>query len=165
MRNTERISAQLSVLISEYMRHVGFWSRSSLYYEEKALGVQVDGLLLRGRPISVPESSVHVVSYMSDPFPVRATLSQGCPLSPVLFIMFMDRISRRSQVAEGVRPGDLRILSLRFADAVVFLASSNHYLRPTRSWSEPLFLRTGFWVRKGGSAHVPVSKVLQPQVE
>ena len=36
----------------------------------------------------------------------------------------MDRISRRSQGVEGVRFGDLRIMSLLFADDVVLLASS-----------------------------------------
>ncbi|TWW53113.1 R2 Retrovirus-related Pol polyprotein from type I retrotransposable element [Takifugu flavidus] len=49
---------------------------------------------------------------------------QGCPLSPILFITFMDRISRCSHGVEGVRFGDLRIGSLLFADDVVLLASS-----------------------------------------
>ncbi|KAG1932899.1 hypothetical protein F2P79_020886 [Pimephales promelas] len=48
----------------------------------------------------------------------------GCPLSPVLFIIFMDRISRRSQGPEGVRFGDYTISSLLFADDVVVLAPS-----------------------------------------
>uniref|UniRef100_A0A8C6WRQ5 Reverse transcriptase domain-containing protein n=1 Tax=Neogobius melanostomus TaxID=47308 RepID=A0A8C6WRQ5_9GOBI len=39
--------------------------------------------------------------FKSDLFPVRVGLRQGCPLSPVLFITFMDRISRRSQGPEG----------------------------------------------------------------
>uniref|UniRef100_A0A3B3RGR1 Immunoglobulin superfamily member 3 n=1 Tax=Paramormyrops kingsleyae TaxID=1676925 RepID=A0A3B3RGR1_9TELE len=39
----------------------------------------------------------------SDLFPVRVGLRQGCPLSPILFIVFMDRISRCSQGVEGVR--------------------------------------------------------------
>ncbi|KAI3370382.1 hypothetical protein L3Q82_024470, partial [Scortum barcoo] len=50
---------------------------------------------------------------------------QGCPLSLVLFIIFMDRISRRSQGPEGVRFGNHRISSLLFADDVVLLASSS----------------------------------------
>ncbi|KAI3377606.1 hypothetical protein L3Q82_008432 [Scortum barcoo] len=52
-----------------------------------------------------------------------------CPLSPVLFIIFMDRISRRSIMGEGVRFGDLRIPSLLFADDVVLLASSSSDLQ------------------------------------
>ncbi|KAK3508316.1 hypothetical protein QTP70_021492 [Hemibagrus guttatus] len=50
-------------------------------------------------------------------------LWEGCPLSLVLFIVFMDRISRCSQGLEGVRFGDHRISSLIFADDVL-LASS-----------------------------------------
>ncbi|KAK3547092.1 hypothetical protein QTP86_011400 [Hemibagrus guttatus] len=70
-------------------------------------------------------SLVHIASCKSDLFPVHVGLRQGCPLSPVLFIVFMDRISRRSQGLEGVRFGDHRISSLIFADDVVLLASSS----------------------------------------
>ncbi|KAK3548334.1 hypothetical protein QTP70_010189 [Hemibagrus guttatus] len=69
-------------------------------------------------------SLVHIASCKSDLFPVHVGLRQGCPLSPVLFIVFMDRISRCSQGLEGVRFGDHRISSLIFADDVVLLASS-----------------------------------------
>ncbi|KAK3516854.1 hypothetical protein QTP70_027075 [Hemibagrus guttatus] len=69
-------------------------------------------------------SLVCIASCKSDLFPVHVGLRQGCPLSPVLFIVFMDRISRRSQGLEGVRFGDHRISSLIFADDVVLLASS-----------------------------------------
>ena len=58
----------------------------------------------------------------SDVFPVRVGLRQGCAFSPILFILFMDRISRCSKGVEGVRFGDLRIVSLLFADDVVLLA-------------------------------------------
>ncbi|KAK3517140.1 hypothetical protein QTP86_003932 [Hemibagrus guttatus] len=69
-------------------------------------------------------SLVRIASCKSDLFPVHVGLRQGCPLSPVLFIVFMDRISRRSQGLEGVRFGDHRISLLIFADDVVLLASS-----------------------------------------
>ncbi|KAK3551056.1 hypothetical protein QTP70_011498 [Hemibagrus guttatus] len=69
-------------------------------------------------------SLVRIASCKSDLFPVLVGLRQGCPLSPVLFIVFMDRISRRSQGLEGVRFGDHRISSLIFADDDVLLASS-----------------------------------------
>ncbi|KAK3533936.1 hypothetical protein QTP70_034935, partial [Hemibagrus guttatus] len=69
-------------------------------------------------------SLVCIASCKSDLFPVHVGPRQGCPLSPVLFIVFMDRISRRSQGLEGFRFGDHRISSLIFADDVVLLASS-----------------------------------------
>jgi len=50
-------------------------------------------------------------------------------LSPNLFIIFMDRISRCSRGVEGVRFGDLSIASLLFADDVVLLASSGRDLQ------------------------------------
>ena len=45
-------------------------------------------------------------------------------MSPILFITFMDRISRHSQGVEGVQFGDLRIRSLLFADDMVLFTSS-----------------------------------------
>lgn len=71
----------------------------------------------------------------SDLFPVRVRLCQGCPLSPILFIIFMDSISRHSQGVEGVWFGDIRIWSLLYAYDVVLLASSG----PDRQLSLKLF--------------------------
>ncbi|TWW77456.1 Transposon TX1 uncharacterized 149 kDa protein ORF 2 [Takifugu flavidus] len=70
------------------------------------------------------QSLVRIAGSESNSFPVRVGLRQGCPLSPILFVTFMDRISRCSHGVEGVRCGDLRIGSLLFADDVVLLASS-----------------------------------------
>uniref|UniRef100_A0A8C6S4J5 Reverse transcriptase domain-containing protein n=1 Tax=Neogobius melanostomus TaxID=47308 RepID=A0A8C6S4J5_9GOBI len=74
------------------------------------------------------KSLVHITGSKSDLFPVHVGLRQGWPLSPVLFITFMDRISRRSQGPEGVRFGNLRISSAVNND-VVLLASSNQDLQ------------------------------------
>ena len=88
------------------------------------------GPLAKGHSVPVRKSSlVRVAGNKSDLFPVGVGLRQGCPLSPVLFIVFMDRISRRSRVGEGVEFGGGRITSLLFADDVVLLAASNRDLQ------------------------------------
>ena len=61
-------------------------------------------------------------------------LHKGCPLSLFLFVIFMDRISRRCQGEESVRFGDLKIASLLFADDVVLLASIHHDLQQALGW-------------------------------
>ncbi|KAK3559562.1 hypothetical protein QTP86_013728, partial [Hemibagrus guttatus] len=93
----------------------GWWS----LFLRRGTGGAVRSLYNRSR------SLVRIASCKSDLFPVHVGRRQGCPLSPVLFIVFMDRISRRSQGLEGVRFGDHRISSLIFADDVVLLASSS----------------------------------------
>ncbi|KAK3552130.1 hypothetical protein QTP86_001508 [Hemibagrus guttatus] len=86
----------------------------------------IRGPLLKAVPslYNRSRSLVHIARCKSDLFPVHVGLRQGCPLSPVLFIVFMDSISRRSQGLEGVWFGVHRISSLIFADDVVLLASS-----------------------------------------
>ncbi|KAK3522832.1 hypothetical protein QTP86_004669 [Hemibagrus guttatus] len=121
-------------------------------------------------------SLVRIASYKSDMFPLHVGLRQGCPLSPVLFILFMDRISRRSQGLEGVWFGDHRISSLIFADDVVLLAPSSldlqhalgHFaaeceaagMRLSSSKSEAMVLN-----RKKVACTLQVGGELLPQVE
>ncbi|KAI3374861.1 hypothetical protein L3Q82_021401 [Scortum barcoo] len=121
-------------------------------------------------------SLVRIAGSKSDLFPVHVGLRQGCPLSPVLFIIFMDRISRRSQGPEGVRFGNHRISSLLFADDVVLLASSSQDLqrvlerfaaeceaagmRISTSKSEAMVLD-----RKGVACPLRVGGEVLPQVE
>ena len=45
-------------------------------------------------------------------------------MSHILFVIFMDRISRHSHGGQGLQFGGLRISSLLFADGVVLMASS-----------------------------------------
>ena len=45
-------------------------------------------------------------------FPVGVGLHQGCVLSPNLFVIFMDRISRSSRGGEVLQFSDRRIASL-----------------------------------------------------
>ncbi|KAI3358894.1 hypothetical protein L3Q82_015286 [Scortum barcoo] len=92
-------------------------------------GAFVKGCSVSVRPEQELGSALPCCSSKSDLFPVHVGLRQGCPLSPVLFIIFMDRISRRSQGPEGVRFGNHRISSLLFADDVVLMASSGQDLQ------------------------------------
>lgn len=48
------------------------------------------------------ESLVWIASSKSD-FPVRVGLHQGCTLSQILFITFMDRVSKCNRMVGGVR--------------------------------------------------------------
>ncbi len=64
----------------------------------------VRGLLLRAARSLYDRSRslVRIAGSKSDLFPVHVGLRQGCPLSLVLFIIFMDRISRFSQVPQNL---------------------------------------------------------------
>ena len=80
------------------------------------------------------QSFVRNADSKTDSFLVRVGLCQGCPLSQILFIIFMDRISRCSQGNEGVWFGDLKSRSLLFADDMVMSASSVRNLRLSLEW-------------------------------
>lgn len=58
-------------------------------------------------------------------------LCQGCPLSQILFVIFIEKISRCSQGGLGVGFRDLRITSLLFADDVILLTSTDRDLQHT----------------------------------
>jgi len=127
----------------------GSWELAQLVYMcfvdlEKAFDWVPWGLLWGvprdyGVPDSLPQairslyacskSCVRILGIKSDTFPVGVGLRQGCPLSPALFVISMDRIPRRSLGAEQVRFEGLRIAFLLFADDVVLLAFSDHDLR------------------------------------
>ena len=58
-------------------------------------------------------------SCKSDLFPVGVGIRQSCALAPILFVIFMDRISRCTHGGEGLQFGGLRIVLLLFAEDVV----------------------------------------------
>ena len=62
------------------------------------------------------QSLFHIAGCKSDPFRVRVDLCQDGHFLPVLVRIFIEKISRHSQVAEGLKFSDLQILSLLFAD-------------------------------------------------
>ena len=70
------------------------------------------------------EACVRVNGIKSKSFTVGAGLRQGCVLSPLLFVIFMDRIVRRSRGRESVRIGNAVLGKLLFADDLALLTSS-----------------------------------------
>ena|SRR5688572_24975606 len=75
------------------------------------------------------EVCVRVNGSKSRPFTVGVGLRQGCVLSPLLFITFMDWIDRRSRGDECVTLGESRIGRLLFADDLVILGQSESDLQ------------------------------------
>ena len=65
----------------------------------------------------------------SKPFHVGVGLRQGCVLSPLLFITYINWIDRRIQNSECVKIGNFKINRLLLADDLVLLADSESGLQ------------------------------------
>ena len=72
------------------------------------------------------EVCVSVNSATTKPFRVSVGLRQGCFLSPILFLICMDRIVKKSKSYGGVKIGDCTMQRLLFADDLVPLDSSQN---------------------------------------
>ena len=73
--------------------------------------------------------SVRVNGKQSKPFHVGVGLRQGCILSPLLFIVYMNWIDKYSQADECATIGNCKISRLLFADDLVLLSSTESGLQ------------------------------------
>jgi hypothetical protein len=105
----------------------------------------VDGQLLTAiRSLyECPEFQVRVNGVVSTPFKVGVGLRQGCVLSPLLFITYMDWIDRRSLGAEGVIVGEKKVSHMLFADDLVLLGPSEDNLRQALESFEAATIEAG----------------------
>ena len=76
-----------------------------------------------------PEVCVRVNGKQSKPFHVGVRLRQGCVLSPLLFIVYMNWIDKCSQAEECVTIGNCKISRLLFVDDLVPLSSTEYGLQ------------------------------------
>ena len=75
------------------------------------------------------EVCVRVDSATTKLFRVSVGLRQGCSLSPILFLIYMDRIVKQSESCGGVKIGECTVQRLLFADDLVLLDSSQNGLQ------------------------------------
>ena len=91
----------------------------------------VEGQLLRAVKSFYcrPEVCVWVNGKQSKPLHVSVGLRQGCVLSPILFIVYMNWIDKYSQANECATIGNCKITRLLFADDLVLLSSTESGLQ------------------------------------
>ena len=91
----------------------------------------IDGQLLTAiRSLYVhSEVCVCVNSATTKPFRVSVGLRQGCSLSPILFLIYMDRIVKKSESHGGVKIRECTVQRLLFADDLVLLDSTQNGLQ------------------------------------
>ena len=75
------------------------------------------------------EICVRVNSATTKPFRVSVGLRQGCSFSPILFLIYMDRIVKKSESCGGVMIGECTVQRLLFADDLVLLDSTQNGLQ------------------------------------
>ena len=75
------------------------------------------------------EVCVRVNSAMTKPFRVSVELRQRCSLSPILFLIYMDRIVKKSESCGGEKIGECTAQRLLFADDFVLLDSTQSGLQ------------------------------------
>ena len=63
------------------------------------------------------------------PFNVNVGLRQGCVLSPLLFIMYMDKVDKDSSYSSGVTIGECNVRRLLFVDDLALLSSNKSDLQ------------------------------------
>ena len=75
------------------------------------------------------KACVRVNGMKTKPFNVSVGLRQGYVLSPLLFIIYMDKIDKDSSSSSGVTFGECNVWRLLFADGLALLSSNKSVLQ------------------------------------
>ena len=80
------------------------------------------------------EVCVHVNGIKIKPFSVTVGLRQDCVFSPLLFIIYMDKIDKDSAFSSGITFGECNVWHLLFADDLALLSSNKSDLQYALDW-------------------------------
>ena len=78
------------------------------------------------------EVCVRINSATTKPFRVSLGLRQGCSLSPIPFLTYMDRIVKKSKFCGGAKIGDCTVQRLLYADQGCATHGPRATIRPSR---------------------------------
>lgn len=102
-------------------------SRKSLIYKLFNLGISFKLVKLIEALYTKTSSSVWSGSALSDSFTTESGVKQGCPLSPLLFALYLNDI--HDSLDDGIRIGSKEIKVLMYADDIVLLSNTPVKLR------------------------------------
>ncbi|KAL0274579.1 UNVERIFIED_CONTAM: hypothetical protein PYX00_002680 [Menopon gallinae] len=103
-------------------------------------------------------SCVRINGATSETFRVAVGLRQGCMLSPLLFITYMDWMLRRSRGSESFRYGDLEVGHLAYADDLVLLGSIQSELQRALDGFDAVCTEAGMRISLGKSEVMEISR-------
>ena len=67
------------------------------------MGSFVDYISLMYDEVHSPTRTIQANGYLSSPFPIRSGVAQGCPLSPLLFLLVAQALKYAVDMRDGVQ--------------------------------------------------------------
>ena len=107
-------------------------------------------------------AAVRVGTSCSDFVPIERGVRQGCVMSPVLYNLYAERITRSIQQLEGFSVGGRNINSIRYADDTTIIASSEDALQHIITEVDKRSREIGLEINEDKTKTMTVHRSLQP---
>jgi len=105
-------------------------NRDVLWVKLQNLGISEGCLGLIQSLYRDTRRTVEWKTYSTESFPTNTGLRQGCPLSPLLFAMYVSHIPTSiEEISLGAKVGESRFTSLFYADDIVLMSESKEEMR------------------------------------
>ena len=106
--------------------------------------------------LAPPKRRIYANGYLSEWFPVKSGVAQGCPLSPLLFLFVAEALKMTIEAdkkIQGIKVGDKTYLLSQFADDTTALLHCPKSIRPIeraiRKWGQATGMRENMLKREG----------------